>query len=62
MINKFEGDAALAIFGAPVPTEDAAGHALAAARELNASAQPLGRRDQGRHRGVRRKSGGGQHR
>jgi adenylate cyclase len=35
VINKFEGDAALAIFGAPVPTDDNAGHALAAARELN---------------------------
>ena len=37
VINKFEGDAALAIFGAPVPTDDNAGHALAAARELNAT-------------------------
>jgi adenylate cyclase len=35
LINKFEGDAALAIFGAPVPTTDPAGQALAAARELN---------------------------
>ncbi|PWD43200.1 adenylate/guanylate cyclase domain-containing protein [Gordonia paraffinivorans] len=33
-VNKFEGDAALAIFGAPVEIEDPAGHALAAAREL----------------------------
>jgi adenylate cyclase len=33
-INKFEGDAALAIFGAPVAVRDAAGSALAAAREL----------------------------
>jgi adenylate cyclase len=33
-INKFEGDAALAVFGAPLPLEDAAGCALAAAREL----------------------------
>ena len=33
-INKFEGDAALAVFGAPLPLEDAAGAALAAAREL----------------------------
>jgi adenylate cyclase len=32
-INKFEGDAALAVFGAPAPHEDAAGAALAAARE-----------------------------
>ncbi len=33
-INKFEGDAALAIFGAPQPLDDAHGRALAAAREL----------------------------
>ncbi len=34
-INKFEGDAALAIFGAPIEVEDAAGQALHAARELD---------------------------
>jgi adenylate cyclase len=34
-VNKFEGDAALAIFGAPEPLEDAAGSALAAGRELS---------------------------
>ncbi|MDA3638929.1 adenylate/guanylate cyclase domain-containing protein [Mycobacterium xenopi] len=34
-VNKYEGDAVLAIFGAPVPVADAAGDALAAARELN---------------------------
>ena len=34
-INKFEGDAALAVFGAPVPLDDHAGQALAAARELH---------------------------
>ncbi|MFC5748346.1 adenylate/guanylate cyclase domain-containing protein [Actinomadura rugatobispora] len=33
-INKFEGDAALAIFGAPTEIEDAGGAALGAAREL----------------------------
>jgi adenylate cyclase len=33
-VNKFEGDAALCVFGAPVPAEDAAGDALAAARDL----------------------------
>ncbi|MGK5556737.1 adenylate/guanylate cyclase domain-containing protein [Actinomadura kijaniata] len=32
-INKFEGDAALAIFGAPTALEDSAGGALGAARE-----------------------------
>ena len=33
-INKFEGDAALCIFGAPVPQDDHAARALAAAAEL----------------------------
>ncbi|WP_141280759.1 adenylate/guanylate cyclase domain-containing protein [Pseudonocardia hydrocarbonoxydans] len=33
-INKFQGDAALAVFGAPVAVDDPAGCALAAAREL----------------------------
>jgi adenylate cyclase len=33
-VNKFQGDAALAIFGAPLDDADFAGHALAAAREL----------------------------
>ncbi|WP_145238908.1 adenylate/guanylate cyclase domain-containing protein [Prescottella equi] len=33
-VNKFEGDAALAIFGAPRDLDDAAGHALAAARMI----------------------------
>ncbi|QKT09022.1 adenylate/guanylate cyclase domain-containing protein [Gordonia sp. X0973] len=33
-INKFEGDAALAIFGAPVALDDAAAAALAASRDL----------------------------
>ncbi|WP_292991707.1 adenylate/guanylate cyclase domain-containing protein [Mycobacterium sp.] len=36
-VNKFEGDAALAIFGAPQPIPDHAGAALAAARELSAT-------------------------
>jgi adenylate cyclase len=35
-INKFEGDAALAVFGAPVGLADPAGCALAAARRLGA--------------------------
>jgi adenylate cyclase len=34
IINKFEGDAALCVFGAPVPREDAAACALLAARLL----------------------------
>ncbi|UJW32810.1 adenylate/guanylate cyclase domain-containing protein [Saccharothrix sp. AJ9571] len=33
-VNKFEGDAALAVFGAPVDQPDAPGQALAAAREM----------------------------
>ncbi len=33
-INKFQGDAALAVFGAPAPAPDPAGSALAAARRL----------------------------
>jgi adenylate cyclase len=33
-VNKFEGDAALCVFGAPTATDDCAGDALAAAREL----------------------------
>jgi adenylate cyclase len=33
-VNKFEGDAALAVFGAPTKLDDAAGAALAAGREL----------------------------
>jgi adenylate cyclase len=34
MVNKFEGDGALCVFGAPVRLDDPAGSALAAAREL----------------------------
>lgn len=34
LVNKFEGDAALCIFGAPLKLDDAAGAALAAAREM----------------------------
>jgi adenylate cyclase len=33
-VNKFEGDAALCVFGAPVRSEDPAGDALCAARRL----------------------------
>ena len=35
-VNKFEGDGALCVFGAPLPDPDAATHALAAGRELGA--------------------------
>jgi len=34
-VNKFQGDAALAVFGAPLEHPDASGAALAAARELH---------------------------
>ncbi|WP_020671156.1 adenylate/guanylate cyclase domain-containing protein [Amycolatopsis nigrescens] len=34
MVNKFEGDAALAVFGAPAEVDDPAGRALAAARAM----------------------------
>lgn len=34
LVNKFEGDAALCVFGAPVPRPDQAGDALRAARKL----------------------------
>jgi adenylate cyclase len=34
-INKFQGDAALAVFGAPLPVEDAARRALRAARAID---------------------------
>ena len=36
LVNKFEGDAALCVFGAPVPSKDPAGDALRAARRLAA--------------------------
>jgi adenylate cyclase len=41
-VNKFEGDAALAVFGAPVPLDDHATQALAAARELNDRLREVG--------------------
>ncbi|NMO03601.1 adenylate/guanylate cyclase domain-containing protein [Gordonia sp. TBRC 11910] len=34
LVNKFEGDAVLAIFGAPISLDDPAGSALAAARQI----------------------------
>jgi adenylate cyclase len=36
LVNKFEGDAALCIFGAPLALEDPAANALSAAREMSA--------------------------
>jgi len=34
LVNKFAGDVALCVFGAPLARQDAAGSALAAAREM----------------------------
>ncbi|MHA3021892.1 adenylate/guanylate cyclase domain-containing protein [Mycobacterium sp. BMJ-28] len=42
LINKFQGDAALAVFGAPIPSDTSASAALAAARTL---ATALGRQE-----------------
>ncbi|MCV7193330.1 adenylate/guanylate cyclase domain-containing protein [Mycolicibacterium brumae] len=40
-VNKFQGDAALCIFGAPIEHPDASGAALASARELHDNLLPL---------------------
>ena len=40
-VNKFQGDAALCIFGAPIEHPDASGAALAAARELHDELLPV---------------------
>jgi adenylate cyclase len=41
MVNKFEGDAALCVFGAPVPQRNHAARALACARKLRARIDAL---------------------
>jgi adenylate cyclase len=46
-VNKFEGDAALCVFGVPVPQDNAAAAALAAARELRSELRSLPRIDAG---------------
>jgi adenylate cyclase len=46
-VNKFEGDAALCVFGVPVPLGNAAAAALAAARELRSELHDLPRVDAG---------------
>lgn len=43
-VNKFEGDGALVVFGAPQPLADPAGSALAAARELAGALQAESKR------------------
>ena len=47
LVNKFEGDAALCVFGAPVPLDDAATAALAAAREIRDAVLAAGELDVG---------------
>jgi adenylate cyclase len=51
-VNKFEGDAALCIFGAPIPQPDHARRALRAARRLSAALEQLGRRHPGLDAGI----------
>jgi adenylate cyclase len=41
LINKFQGDAALAVFGAPLPLQGAASAALASARDLRTQLRRL---------------------
>lgn len=50
--NKFEGDAALCIFGAPLPQPDHARRALRAARRLSAELEQLRRRHPGLDAGI----------
>ncbi|KAA0023907.1 adenylate/guanylate cyclase domain-containing protein [Antrihabitans cavernicola] len=47
LVNKFEGDAALCIFGAPIELDDDAGSALRAARRIRDSVLALGELDIG---------------
>lgn len=47
LVNKFEGDAALCVFGAPVPLDGAATAALAAAREIRDAVLAAGELDVG---------------
>ncbi len=53
-VNKFQGDAALAIFGAPIEHPDASGAALAASRELHDELVKVLGADRVRHRRVGR--------
>jgi adenylate cyclase len=56
-VNKFEGDAALCVFGAPVLAEDHAGRALRAARRLRVELHRLRDRHPGLDAGVGVSSG-----
>ncbi len=62
LVNKFEGDAALAVFGAPIELDDPAGHALAAGRDLAARLRDEVGGGRGRHRHRRGPGRGRQHR
>ena len=50
LVNKFQGDAALCVFGAPVASDDPAGDALRAARAMAAPPARGGPPDRLRHR------------
>ena len=54
LVNKFEGDAALCIFGAPAELQDAATACLCAAREMTRRMQQLPEPLAAGHRGQRR--------
>jgi adenylate cyclase len=56
-VNKFEGDAALCVFGAPVEQGDHAARALRTARALRAELDALGRRYPGLDAGIGVSSG-----
>ena len=59
-VNKFEGDAALCVFGAPIARPDAAGDALRAARTLGERIESELEGADGGHRRLGRPGGGGQ--
>ena len=61
-VNKFEGDAALAVFGAPQEIDDPAGRALRAAREMSERLESRGRGGRGGDRGLLRRDRRGEHR
>ena len=62
LVNKFEGDAALCVFGAPVASDDPAGDALRAARGARRPARARGAGARFRHRRLGRPGGGRQRR
>ena len=62
IVNKFEGDATLAVFGAPVTLDNPEDDALAAARTIVARLRTGGTRMPRGHRGGGRAGGGRQRR